>query len=496
VKRNSEEPKKTKKQASTGKRSIKEELLSNRYLQLIIALTIVGALIRLLSLGFNPIWLDEAMTLQFSINPFGEYWNLISSGGEVHPPLFYWLEHFMLYLGQSETILRLIPALAGIATIPLVYLLGRDLVDKNTGLLAATLLTFSSFHLQYSQEARMYSLLLLFLVLTFIFFLKARRDNTYLSWVLTGIFAGLAFWTHFFAAVFVGILFLFALGENFTLWRSGKNPKPFLLSLGILFLIALPLLVISYQIFLVRTSGAPLWGASGSDLLILTFIQFSGYNSFIAIFLLILFGIGLAYLLKKNRTAFFFIVGLILIPLILAIILAQFMPMVPRYLIGILPLLFIGASASWNVFAKFLKGKRVVCILLAIFIAISIPGLVDNYTVIHKDNWRDYAAILKSATVSGDVVVVMPAYNSAPFDYYYSNTTDATLQFGASNLEDVERISERYPDANIFFAFTMDIWVTDPQGQAINWLEQNAKYAGVKDGIYVFVRPPQSPEIP
>ena len=72
MKRNSVEPKKTKKPASTNKRSIKEELLSNRYLQLIITLTIVGAVIRLLSLGFNPVWLDEAMTLQFSINPFGE----------------------------------------------------------------------------------------------------------------------------------------------------------------------------------------------------------------------------------------------------------------------------------------------------------------------------------------------------------------------------------------------------------------------------------------
>ena len=402
----------------------------------------------------------------------------------------------MLFFGQSETILRLIPALAGIATIPLVYLLGRDLIDKNTGLLAATLITFSPYHLQYSQEARMYSLLLLFLVLTFIFFLKARRDNTYLSWVLTGIFAGLAFWTHFFAAVFVGILFLFALGEKFTLWRSGKNLKPFILSLGILFLITLPLLIISYQIFLVRTSGAPLWGASGSNLVILTFTQFFGYNTFIAIFLLILFGIGLAYLLKMNKAAFYFIVGLILIPLFLAIVMAQFMPMVPRYLIGMLPLLFIGTSASWNVFAKFQEGKRVVCILLIIFVAIGIPGLVNSATVIQKDNWRDYSAILKSATVPGDVVVVMPAYNSAPFNYYYSNTTDATIQFGASNLADVERISERYPDANIFFAFTMDIWVTDPNGQAINWLEQNAEYAGVKNGIYVFVRIPQSSEIP
>jgi mannosyltransferase len=172
------------------------------------------------------------------------------------------------------------------------------------------------------------------------------------------------------------------------------------------------------------------------------------------------------------------------------------MPVVPRYLIGMLPLLFIGAAASWNVFARFMSWKWVVGILFVLFIAISVPGLVDSYTVIHKDNWREYAIALESATVPGNVVVVLPAYNTAPFDYYYSNTTDATLQFGASNLAEMQQIVERHPDTTIFFAFTADLWVTDPQGLTIRWLQENTEFAGMTQGIYVFVRPPQSPEIP
>ena len=75
---------------------------------------------------------------------------LISAGGEVSPPLFFWLEHFMLNLGHTETTLRLLPAIFGILTVPVMYFLGSESVDRNAGLLAAGLLAFLPFHLFYS----------------------------------------------------------------------------------------------------------------------------------------------------------------------------------------------------------------------------------------------------------------------------------------------------------------------------------------------------------
>ena len=48
------------------------------------------------------------------------------ASGDFNPPLFYWIEHIMLMLGNNEVILRFIPALCGVLTIPVMYCVGKD----------------------------------------------------------------------------------------------------------------------------------------------------------------------------------------------------------------------------------------------------------------------------------------------------------------------------------------------------------------------------------
>jgi len=90
---------------------VKEIIEKSRYTQILVILTVIGLFLRFYHIDFNSIWLDEAATYILSLHPFAEYWNLISQGGEVHPPLFYWLEYFMLFFGNNEFYLRFIPAL-------------------------------------------------------------------------------------------------------------------------------------------------------------------------------------------------------------------------------------------------------------------------------------------------------------------------------------------------------------------------------------------------
>lgn len=123
----------------------------NRYVQILIGLTLVGALLRFYNLAGNSLWLDEAATLSFARQSLIGIWESIA-GGEFNPPLFYWLEHAMLVFGESEFVLRFLPALFGVLTIPVVYYIGTEFRDKNVGLIAAALLTFSPFHIFYSQE--------------------------------------------------------------------------------------------------------------------------------------------------------------------------------------------------------------------------------------------------------------------------------------------------------------------------------------------------------
>jgi len=163
---------------------------TSRYLQILIGLTFVGFILRFYNLGGNSLWLDEATTLTFARQSAGEIWASVAAG-EFNPPLFYWLEHGMILFGESEFVLRFLPALLGVMTIPVIYLIGKEFRDKNVGLLAAALLTFSPFHIFYSQEARAYAPMLFFFSLALLFYIKAYRSNETRSWVIFGIFSAI-----------------------------------------------------------------------------------------------------------------------------------------------------------------------------------------------------------------------------------------------------------------------------------------------------------------
>ncbi|NLM81191.1 MAG: phospholipid carrier-dependent glycosyltransferase, partial [Candidatus Methanoculleus thermohydrogenotrophicum] len=161
---------------------------TSRYVQVLLGLTFVGFILRFYNLGGNSLWLDEATTLMFARKSLAGIWASVAAG-EFNPPLFYWLEHGMLFFGESEFVLRFLPALFGVLTIPVIYLIGKEFRDQNVGLIAAALLAFSPFHIFYSQEARAYAPMLFFFSLALLFYVRASRSNETRSWVLFGIFS-------------------------------------------------------------------------------------------------------------------------------------------------------------------------------------------------------------------------------------------------------------------------------------------------------------------
>jgi uncharacterized membrane protein len=141
--------------------NIKSVIVKSRYAQSLIILTILGFFLRFYNLGFNSLWLDEASTHTFAVMSIPDIWKA-TAGGEFNPPLFYWIEHLMLMFGNNEVVLRFVPALLGVLTIPLIYFAGKEFMDRNVGIIAAAAFTFSPFLIFYSQEARAYSMMLFF----------------------------------------------------------------------------------------------------------------------------------------------------------------------------------------------------------------------------------------------------------------------------------------------------------------------------------------------
>ena len=72
-------------------------------------------------------------------------------------------------LNSLRDCFRLIP---GSLSVLLIYKFGKELFNKNAGLIAALIMAVSVFQIKYSQEARTYSLIVFLTLLSNYFFLR------------------------------------------------------------------------------------------------------------------------------------------------------------------------------------------------------------------------------------------------------------------------------------------------------------------------------------
>src|SRR5207247_1213703 len=101
--------------------------------------------------------------------------------------------------GLGEGGLRSLSALFGVATIPVAYLIGRELGSRGAGLITAALVAVNPMLIWYSQEARAYALLVLLTAVSFLFFLRFRRSGAGRDLVLWSASSALALASHYFA---------------------------------------------------------------------------------------------------------------------------------------------------------------------------------------------------------------------------------------------------------------------------------------------------------
>ena len=173
--------------------------VKNRQLLGLFLLIGLSAAFRLLNLGRDSLWLDEAISYLTAELPLAQIAN--NTVQSSHPPLYYLLLHFWLpIVPDSDTAVKLLSALFGILLIPAIYLLGQQLFHNHTiSLTAAALTAVSPFHILYSHELRMYTLLMLLVVLATAVSLQARQKESRSWWLVAGGLFLLAVYTHLFA---------------------------------------------------------------------------------------------------------------------------------------------------------------------------------------------------------------------------------------------------------------------------------------------------------
>jgi mannosyltransferase len=169
-------------------------------------LTALGVAVRFASLGLQSYHHDEVITAMRVIpGSFEEMLHRVKTS-ESNPPLYYvlawgWAKAF----GTGEFGLRSLSALFGAATVPVGYLIGRQLADRRAGLLLAALIAVNPMLIWYSQEARSYALLVFFAALSMLFFARALNTGRGRDLAFWALASALALCSHYYAIFPVGI---------------------------------------------------------------------------------------------------------------------------------------------------------------------------------------------------------------------------------------------------------------------------------------------------
>ena len=171
------------------------------------ALTLLALALRLVNIGAQSLWEDEAASVDYARHPVWELATRSLDPG--NPPLYYlMLKGWMALWGTSDLALRSLSVLCGVLCIPALFALARRLSGRPAVALgAAFLLAIAPRHVFFSQEIRAYVPIALLAIVSTHVLLAALRTGGWWRWSLYVLLAACAPYLHF-----QGFLLLLAQG--------------------------------------------------------------------------------------------------------------------------------------------------------------------------------------------------------------------------------------------------------------------------------------------
>lgn len=213
---------------------------SARYLVAFCLFVLIGFFVRAVSLDAQSLWRDEVDALRFATAPAAEMLSNFTRPGWNGPLYYVLLRGWIALAGASEYALRFFSLLFGIACIPLAYVLGRRLFGSPVGIFSAVLVTTSPYLVWYSQEVKMYTLVMALALLAIYSLRRAVEGGGWLWWAIQIVATTLAFYSHILAALLIPVQ-----GLLYAVWwpQSRKRWRGALVSAACLTLPYLPLAV-------------------------------------------------------------------------------------------------------------------------------------------------------------------------------------------------------------------------------------------------------------
>ena len=474
-----------------------------------LAVNLFAFALRLYRLDSQSFAFDEGWTSYAIHHSWREIWSALAPDN--HPPLYYVLvKAFAEATGYTDFPLRFFSVVCGTALVASLYALGKRLGSEPTGLSAALFAACSPSLVYYSQEARMYSLLMALTVLSTVSLVRISDDPQRRRWWLAYVVTTSgALYTHYFA-----VLLLLTQNLAWIVWSmlnlvrdARPNVRAFvsywakrwMLGQGAILLLYLPWLPTAIRQTLI---GQGTWWRMPlpTPVILKDVWRFSvlGPRRPMGVPVLgsLIGAVGLAVVVaallgwRRRGGAWAFALLTWTLPVALIVLIGSRLSIYTnRYALVALPglalLVGIGISACWEALSGRLAwlGRLAAWVLLATALISPLPQLNAYYhdPTYWREDFRRAAEYLVDKSAPGDTVILLGC--SQPIMHYYRGSA-AVLRFpqrGDSVQSEKEVISllRQHVNPDHRVRLVMYSWPTvDPQGLVEGQLRSRCELRG------------------
>jgi len=435
-----------------------------KYGAALLAISLLGLFLRVYHLGKESLWGDEVWSFIIARADF------ISIAGaaarDVHPPFYLFILHIWMKLfGTSEFAIRFPSLIFGVLAIPMIYLLGRRLFNEEVGLISALILAISPFNVEYSQEARMYSLLLFLAIVSMYFFVRflERGSNVFVRFLERGSIAvsvgyvlstTLMLYTHLFGLFVLVAQNLFVAGLLLLSRQHRSLLKQWILIQAITVIIFAPWIsVLSQQVSAAVQNNFGSISDADPITLVLHLAAGRWGTDYATVALLILFLGLVVFSLFAYRTAaptafedhgwknrknlamvcllLVWLFTVFVFPLLLLALVSQTIIAARYVIVASAPLYLLAAQGLRNINYNYAK-----LAIIAIIVILSGVNLQTYYATTRNPSTANAVTFVNEHAKSGDLVVVLQWYPNSIMFEYYSFRPDLTVKVFPADYND------------------------------------------------------------
>lgn len=401
---------------------------------LLFLITLLAAALRFYKLGEWSFWIDEIYTVNHAMAHFSTPQLML----EHLPPNRNWVPVSVILTAQvlnmwgiNEFNGRLVAAIVGVLTVPVLYFPVRKIFNARVALIAVLLLAVSPWHIDWSQNARGYTSLLLFYSLALFAFYFAIEEDRPSYLLLFFVFLYLASSERMIALFILPVLLVYLVTVLFL-----RHEKPAGLRARNMYILLSPVLLFAlYQVYGTIQNGDSVFASIWNEIVETFFgrpIESPFTQATFLVFklgipLMILSGFTAVYLwLQRNRQAMVFTLGAI-VPVALVILITPFMFVEERYAFASLPSWLILAAIGINELLTRMKRPENLFAfgILAVLLGDAMGANLMYFHTNHGNRWdyRSAFALVDENMQEGDVVVS----TFSEMGNYYLNRDDVVL---------------------------------------------------------------------